>query len=196
MASESAKSISGKPHRRVAGWRQGIAAKHAPGGVPKANGEAIRVGDASLSLSKGRVGTGVGRASPSHNLEEIIEITRRLAGACPAKPKAEQGRLRPTFASQSASCQTFDDGGWDAADFRGQRPRLQLADFLTWAKTGMALFEPLTVSIRGRVPTRLRRVARWRQGIAALHSRARADALHSRASPEANGEPFEWATRP
>ena len=113
-------------------------------------------------------------------------MRRRLAGACPAKPKSEQGRLRPTFASQSASCQTFDDGGWDAADFRGQRPRLQLADFLTWAKTGMALFEPLTVSIRGRVPTRLRRVARWRQGIAALHSRA---------STEANGKPFEWATR-
>ena len=54
-----------------------------------------------------------------------------------------------------------------------------ISDFLTWAKTGMALFEPLTVSIRGRVPTRLRRVARWRQGIAALHSRA---------SPEANGK--------
>ena len=29
-----------------------------------------------------------------------------------------------------------------------------ISDFLTWAETGMALFEPLTVSIRGRVPTR------------------------------------------
>ena len=46
------------------------------------------------------------------------------------------------------------------------------SDFLTWAETEMALFESLTVWIRGRVPTRLRRVARWRQGIAALHSRA------------------------
>ena len=56
---------------------------------------------------------------------------------------------------------------------------ITIPDFLTWPETEMALIEPLTVSIRGRVPTRLRRVARWRQGIAALHSRA---------SPEANGE--------
>ena len=54
------------------------------------------------------------------------------------------------------------------------------------AGNGNGPFESLTVSIRGRVPTRLRRVARWRQGIAALHSRA---------STEANGKPFEWATR-
>ena len=50
----------------------------------------------------------------------------------------------------------------------------------------MALFEPLTVSIRGRVPTRLRRVARWRQGIAALHSVQ---------APRRMAKPFEWATR-
>ena len=55
------------------------------------------------------------------------------------------------------------------------------SDFLTSAEMEMALFErdPPAVSACGRVPTRLRRVARWRQGIAALHSRA---------SPEANGE--------
>jgi len=51
----------------------------------------------------------------------------------------------------------------------------------------MALFESLTVLIRGRVPTRLRRVARWRQGIAAKHTVTRV--------PGRMAQPFEWATR-
>jgi hypothetical protein len=56
------------------------------------------------------------------------------------------------------------------------------SDFLTWPETEMALFEcgPSTGSVCGRVPTRLRRVARWRQRIAAKHTPGRV--------PEANGE--------
>ena len=69
-----------------------------------------------------------------------------------------------------------------------------ISDFLTWAETGMALFEPLTVSIRGRVPTR-----------PFDRLRASDDGLpvggkglpHSTAvqAPRRMAQPFEWATR-
>ena len=55
------------------------------------------------------------------------------------------------------------------------------------AGNGNGPFESLTVSIRGRVPTRLRRVARWRQRIAAKHTPVRV--------PGRTAKPFERATR-
>ena len=55
------------------------------------------------------------------------------------------------------------------------------------AGNGNGTFESLTVSIRGRVPTRLRRVARWRQRIAAKHTPVRV--------PGRTAKPFERATR-
>lgn len=63
------------------------------------------------------------------------------------------------------------------------------SDFLTSAEMEMALFErdPPAVSACGRVPTRLRRVARWRQAIAANNTIMRV--------PRRMAQPFEWATR-